>query len=59
MDDIVAIIVVAFIIGLAVYYIYKSKKRGQKCIGCPYANECMKKADTCSKNESCNCKNKK
>ena len=24
-------------------YVYRAKKRGNKCIGCPYANACSKK----------------
>ena len=46
--DIVLIIVIALILGLAVIYIINAKKNGQKCIGCPYAKECSK--GTCSCN---------
>ena len=34
-----ALILVVF---LAVRYIYKEKKRGSKCVGCPYAQGCQK-----------------
>ncbi len=44
MDSIIAnIIVIAVLIcvvGAVVYYIYKAKKRGEHCIGCPYAKQC-------------------
>ena len=40
MDNFVVIAVVAVILGLAVGYIYKAKKRGQKCIGCPDSSAC-------------------
>jgi len=33
--DVIIIALIALIIGLAVIYIYKAKKSGKKCIGCP------------------------
>jgi hypothetical protein len=41
--DFIAIAVIVLVIGLAVLYIYRGKKRGQKCIGCPYAKQCSGK----------------
>ena len=35
MDNVIIICVLALIVGFAVWYIYKSKKSGRKCIGCP------------------------
>ena len=36
-----AIIAVVFaIIGGSAFYIFKAKKSGQKCIGCPYSKTC-------------------
>lgn len=43
MENAVIILVLALVIGGAIFYIYQAKKRGQKCIGCPYAKECAKK----------------
>ncbi|MBE6819564.1 MAG: FeoB-associated Cys-rich membrane protein [Ruminococcaceae bacterium] len=40
MENMIIIAVVAVIIGLAAGYIYKQKKKGNKCIGCPYADSC-------------------
>lgn len=40
MADFIILIVVILIIGLAVAYIVKEKKRGVKCIGCPAGVEC-------------------
>ena len=37
---IIAIIVIAAILFFAVRYIYKEKKKGKTCIGCPYADSC-------------------
>ena len=33
--DFLVIAVIAAIIGLAAWYVYKAKKSGKKCIGCP------------------------
>ena len=38
----IAIIVIAAILFFAVRYIYKEKKKGNACIGCPYAASCPK-----------------
>jgi hypothetical protein len=43
MTDIIVIAVVAVIVGLAVGYIYKAKKGGKKCVGCPYGSSCSAK----------------
>jgi len=51
MENIIIIAVVALIIGLATFYIYKAKKSGKKCIGCPNADSCPSKACNCQKRE--------
>ena len=45
MIDAIIIVVILAIIGFAVWYVYRSKKSGKKCIGCP--------DDCCSKQCSC------
>ena len=40
MENAIIIAVIALILGLAVFYIYKAKKKGKKCIGCPYSGSC-------------------
>jgi len=40
MIDFAIIAVVAVIAGLAGRYIYKSKKAGKTCVGCPYGGNC-------------------
>ena len=34
MEDIIIIVIIAAIVGLAGWYVYKAKKSGQKCVGC-------------------------
>lgn len=49
---IIAILAVAAMVFCAVRYIYKEKKKGSACIGCPYAGSCQKRhsgsGDSCS-----------
>lgn len=40
MANIAIIAILAIIIGLASGYVYKAKKSGQKCIGCPHSKIC-------------------
>lgn len=39
---VIAVIALVLIVFFAVRYIVKEKKRGVKCIGCPYAGTCKK-----------------
>ncbi len=48
MQDIIVILIVGLIVALAAIYIYRAKKSGKKCIGCP-------DADNCGKNENSAC----
>lgn len=44
MVNFIIIAVVAAIVALAAGYIYKSKKKGVKCIGCPEGCSCASKS---------------
>lgn len=50
MTDIIVALVVLVIVGAALLYIRKEKKRGVACIGCPAAGACGKKH-----NGGCSC----
>ena len=41
-ENIVVIAVLVIVVGGAVAYIVRAKKKGQKCIGCPYGESCTK-----------------
>lgn len=45
MGDYIAIAVIVAVLVLAITYIVKAKKSGEKCIGCPHGKNCS----------SCNC----
>ncbi len=47
--DILILAVIAMILGASVYAIYRSKKSGKKCIGCPDSGACSGKCSgSCS-----------
>lgn len=50
MTDVLIILVLVLILGAAARYIYRAKKKGQKCIGCPYSSTCGGSCD-CGKND--------
>jgi len=43
MATLIAVIAIAAMLFFAARYIYKEKKKGTACIGCPYAGNCQKK----------------
>lgn len=52
MEDIIVIAIIVVIVGLAAFYVIKQKKKGKKCIGCPYGSSCGSK-------NNCNCNSNK
>lgn len=50
MTNFIVAIVLLIVIGAAIAYIVKEKKKGTVCIGCPHAGSCA------SKTSQCNCK---
>ena len=51
MTDIILGLIIAAIVAGAVIYIYRAKKSGQTCIGCPNAKNCNKRGDCCNTDE--------
>lgn len=49
--EIIALIFIVLAVGGASAYIIVAKKRGQKCIGCPFAKQCQK-----NQKKNCDCK---
>jgi len=46
--DILIIALIAGILGMAIRYIVKAKKKGVKCIGCPEGSKCSGNCAGCS-----------
>ena len=40
MADLLIIAAIVLILGLAGRYVYKEKKAGKTCVGCPYGGNC-------------------
>lgn len=51
MTNIVVLLVIALIVGAAILYIRREKKRGVKCVGCPYSGTCS--SGKCQSGDSC------
>ncbi len=47
MGNVIVIAVICILVGFAGFYIYKSKKSGKKCIGCPDGGSCSKSSCCC------------
>ena len=46
--DYMAIAAIVLIVGAAVFYIVRAKRRGEKCVGCPYASTCGGNCSGCN-----------
>lgn len=58
MTDFIFAAILLAIVGAAAWYVYRSKKRGVKCIGCPAAGSCAHgcgQASGCGGMSSCGC----
>ena len=42
MADVVIVFVLLAVLGGAAAYVIRAKRRGQKCIGCPYGAQCAR-----------------
>lgn len=48
MENWIILFVVGLIVGCAAGYIFKARKRGIKCIGCPDSAKCSGNCSSCS-----------
>ena len=51
MENLIILAVIGLIVGHAAGYVYKAKKRGVKCVGCPDSGTCSGNCGGCS----CSC----
>jgi len=49
MIDLILILILVSVVAGAGLYIYKAKKSGQACIGCPHAKSCKSQTCCCEK----------
>ena len=53
MVNFVLVLVIVVIVGSAIAYIRKEKKRGVRCVGCPDSGTCGGNCSGCGSNCSC------
>ena len=51
MTDLVTLAALALVLFLSGRHIYNAKKRGEKCVGCPYAKDCASHGNCASGQE--------
>ena len=54
MTNFIIIAVLIIVLGIALFYIVKEKKKGTVCVGCPHAGTCGAKCDP-STSSGCGC----
>ena len=40
MEHVIVVLILLVIAASIIWYLIRAKKRGEKCIGCPYAKQC-------------------
>ncbi len=51
MDNIIVIGILIVIIGAIIFYLIRERKKGIKCVGCPYAKQCGGKCGSSNVNK--------
>ena len=54
MENIIVILILVGIAAGIIWYLVRAKKRGEACIGCPYAKQCGKKSCGCNSSDNSN-----
>lgn len=47
MENLIIIAILLVIVCGTMFYLYRAKKRGETCIGCPYSKACSGKCGGC------------
>lgn len=55
MENVILVIILLAILGGAAFYVYKAKKSGRKCIGCPDGGSCGSACSGSCSGCSCGC----
>lgn len=45
--DILLVLIIAAILGGAIWYLRRAKKQGEICVGCPHCKQCSGKCGDC------------
>ncbi|MBQ7002769.1 MAG: FeoB-associated Cys-rich membrane protein [Oscillospiraceae bacterium] len=52
MENVIIVLILVTIAALIISYLYRAKKRGQTCIGCPHSKQCSGKCGGCQGHSS-------
>lgn len=55
MANLITFLIIAAMVGGAGFYIYKEKKNGTKCIGCPAGKTCGRQGDSACSGSCASC----
>ena len=47
----IAVCILLAVVGTAVWYVHRAKKRGVKCVGCPHGGKCGGDCGCCGKSK--------
>ena len=45
MENVIVVLILVTIAAGIIWYLIRAKKRGEKCVGCPYAKQCSSKCN--------------
>ena len=51
MENLIILLLVGLMVGAAAGYIWKEKKKGTRCIGCPHSGKCGGSCSGCNSNQ--------
>ena len=54
METIIVVILLTAIAAGIIWYLLRQKKRGAKCVGCPYARQCSSCSGSCANKKTVN-----
>ncbi len=54
MENVIIVLILVLIVGAIVWFLIRSKKKGEVCIGCPHAKQCGGKCGSCQSNKNDN-----
>ena len=50
LETVIVMLILLVVIGSAALYVYRAKKRGVKCVGCPHGGHCGGDCGHCGEN---------
>ena len=54
MENVIVVLILVAITSGIIWYLIRAKRKGEKCVGCPYAKQCGSKQGGCCSDKSNN-----